>query len=237
MESFESEGTIVVLSGADWLPPEVDLEEASAMEDDGIGYVQQLDENLAGQTAVTVGTFATPKGEQAGQTLNPVARMSADELVTTERGHELLRESGIVEAMEFENTHQVEFLAFARPKETFAQPKETFISLLGGETPLEHFVGVVRDGDVLRLALMHVARVERHGDVVFAAGAMHRELWASREGSEFGHGHIDTMAASLEDADVGELLLGGEDPLVTAGGLTASAGEVEALAPEFERSE
>jgi hypothetical protein len=236
VESFESEGTIVVFSGADWLPEGIDLIDAWPISYDDIGYFQQLDESLAGKTAVTVGTFATPKGEQAGQTLNPVARMSAGDLVTTDRGHQLLRESGIVEAMDFENPDQVEFLAFARPKETFAQPKETFASVLGEETPIEHYAGVVRDGDVLRLALVHVARVERDGDVVFLAGAMHRTLWQPGNGDAFGTDHTDAIADALADADVAELLLGGEDPLVTAEGLTASAGEVEGLAPGFERT-
>jgi hypothetical protein len=235
VESFESEGTIVVFSGADWLPQGIDLGEDWAMQDDGISYYQQFDEALAGSTAVTVGTFATPKAEQVSQTLNPVARMSAGELVTTEQGQQLLRESGIVEAMDFDNPHETEFVAFARPKETFARPKETFVSVFGGETALESFVGVVRDGEVLRLALVHVARVETGDDVVFLAGAMHRKLWSSTGDGEFGTDHVDAIARDLADADVGSLLMGGEDPLVTPDGVEASIAEVEAVTPEFEQ--
>jgi hypothetical protein len=236
VESFESEGTIVVFSAADWLPEDRSLESAWPAGAAGFGHVQQLEESLVGKTAVTVGTFATPKAEQAGQRLNPVARLSASDLVMTDRGRDLLRESGLVEAMDFENPKDVEFLAFARPKETFAQPKETFIPLLGSETPLEHYVVVVRDGDVLRLALVHLARVERGEDVVFVAGALHRKLLAPTRSGEFGTDHVEAIASDLGDADVGSLLLEGEDPLVTADGVSVSVAEVGALLPDLERN-
>lgn len=236
VDSYDPERTIVVYSGADWLPESLDLTEAWPKRYARLGYTQQIDETVAGKTGVTVGAFATPKAEQAGQALNPVAKMSAGELITTDRGQQLLRESGIVESMDFENPDDVEFVAFARPKETFAQPRETSVSLLGSESALEHHVGVVRDGDVLRLTLVHVARVEREGDVVLIAGAMHRKLWAPAGESEFGTGHTNAIASALADADIAELLLAGEDSLVTAGGLAVSAGEVEGLVPGFERN-
>lgn len=236
VESFETEGTIVVFSGADWLPDTFDPNSAWPEAYDSFGHTQQLDETLAGKTAVTVGAFATPKAEEAGQSLNPIAEMSGADLVTTDRGHLLLRDSGVVEAMEFSNPDDVEFLEFTAPSDPEPPAAaETDVSLLGEETALEHFVGLVRDGDILRLALVHVARLERDGDAIFVTGAMHRELWVPTEGENFGTEHTATIIDELADVDLDDLLLSGEDPLITDGALMASAREVEAVASGVER--
>ena len=225
VESFESEGTIVVFSGADWLPDGVSLEGVTP---DDLGYTQQFDEQLVAETAVTVGAFSTPKAEQVGQTLNPVARLSAGELVTSDRGRSLLRESGVLAEAGIED-RGAEFLGFAPAGERSTQ-------LLGSETTLESYAGVVRDGDVLRLVLVHVARADAGDDVAFVAGVAHRKLLTAPGDGQFGTGHLDAVADGLAEADLGPVLLDGEDPLVTQGGIDASVGEMTTLVSEFERA-
>jgi hypothetical protein len=222
VESFEpGEDLLVVFSGADWLPEEVSLEGVSP---DELGYVQQFDEGLAAGTATTAAVYSTPRAEAAGQRLNPIARQSPTELVTSERGWELLQDAGILETMGFENPNQAERLGTA-------SAGETTVELLDTSTSLRTLVGVARDVDVIRLLLLNVARFERDDDVVFLAGGKQRKLLATPDDEALGTDHTDAIGNALAETDLQPLLLGGEDPLVTQGAIDATVTEMESIAP------
>ena len=223
IESFEPGETVVVFSGADWLPASVSLPDATT---DALGYVQQFDEALANRTATTVGSIATPKGETLGQALNPAATLSPGELVESEDGRALLRESGYFREAGLDGT--LEFLGVVPAGE---RPTR----FLGSENTVESFAGVARSDGSLRLVLLHVVRAEVAGDVVFLAGVMHRSLLAATGETVFGGDHVADVASALRQTDLASVLLDGPDPLVTEAGLAASAAEITALAPEFDR--
>jgi len=85
-----------------------------------------------------------------------------------------------------------------------------------------------RDGPFL-------VRAEVAGDAVFLAGVNHRSLLAATGETAFGGDHVAAIASTLREADLASVLLNGPDPLVTEAGLSASAAEITALAPEFDR--
>lgn len=222
VESFEpSEDLVVVFSGTDWLPEEVSLEGVTP---DELGYVQQFDGRLAAGTATTAAVYSTPKAEAAGQRLNPIARQSPTELVTSDRGWELLQDAGILESMGFENPNQAERLGTALAG-------ETEVELLETSTNLRTLVGVARDVDVLRLLLFAVSGFERSEDVVFLAGGKQRKLLAAPDDEALGTDHVDAIANALDETDLSPLLLGGDDPLVTQGAIDATVTEMESIAP------
>jgi hypothetical protein len=103
---------------------------------------------------IDFGLAATPKAEQAGQTLNPVADASVEELTGGEVGRKYLDEDSEFAGREWSSG-----------PERVATESAT---MLGTETTVETYVGIDDDEEYV---VVSAAKVEDDGDAVFAGGS------------------------------------------------------------------
>ncbi|MEF8779809.1 MAG: DUF6517 family protein [Haloferacaceae archaeon] len=118
---------------------------------------------LAGAT-FSLATLSTPDASVLGQSVNPLRSLGTAELLRQETARRVLRRAGLSDA------DSIEWLV--GPREIRTDLEERTVNLLGNETPLESYEGVVSGRDGPWLVGIHVARVA-DDDLVVAAG-VHR---------------------------------------------------------------
>jgi phage tail-like protein len=118
---------------------------------------------LAG-ISYSLATLSTPDASVAGQSANPIVRMDTTELLQHDVAREVLRRAGVTDA------ESVEWLTAPRP--TGGSSEAETSTLLGTETSLESFEGVVSGRNGPWLVGIHVARVTDRDHVV--AAGVHR---------------------------------------------------------------
>lgn len=99
-----------------------------------------------------LGGLSTPAAKVAGQSVNPVAGMSFEELLTSEQASGLLGQAGGITA------DSVDWLAGPSQTDFVAGLSQT--DFLGQETELESFLGVVSGENGPSGVMVHMARVE-----------------------------------------------------------------------------
>jgi len=109
------------------------------------------------------GTAATPRVEEAGQVLNPVATAALSDLVSGDVGGQYLSGTPLGDR--------------SWRRGPFREDSRT-ATLLGTETTVETYAGITDDGD---LALVSIARVDDDGDAVIAGGG---RSWALDESTD-----------------------------------------------------
>ncbi|MCY4730712.1 phage tail protein [Natronomonas gomsonensis] len=156
----------------------IPTDDASGIQVDGTGVGSAGALLDAGQPAPLAGvsygltTLSTPDASVAGRSANPVVRMDTPELLQHDIAREILRRAGVTDA------ESVEWLTGPRPARGGSESGSSV--LLGIETSLESFEGVVSGRDGPWLVGIHVARIT-DGDHVVAAG-VHRHPKGTAEG-------------------------------------------------------
>jgi hypothetical protein len=113
------------------------------------------------------GLVATPAVKEGGQALNPLAGMSLGEVLSSDHAQQFLARVNVGENGNVE---------WAQPPE---QVGRRDVEFLGHGTEAAAFMGVTGQGEAV---LLHLARVEDEGDLVFAAQTDVRPLNGSMDG-------------------------------------------------------
>lgn len=183
----------------------------------GDGTAGPVDARAALGSPTTVGVLATPAATVAGQSVNPLARLSLHELVTGDRGRALLSDAGVgggdvLRAFEpVGATTPSDLVGAVTPSDLVGAVSPS--DYAGAVTPsdYERFVGVVRDGGDPAVVVVAAGRDEVDGDVVVVAAATRRPL---------------PGAGALANRP-----LVGADGLVTEGGLAACTASFATFVP------
>ncbi|MGM0590741.1 MAG: DUF6517 family protein [Halobacteriota archaeon] len=132
-----------------------------------------------------VGILSTPSASVGGESLNPLSRLATLDLLQQDEARKLLARAGITDVDEAEWTEGPDPISPADGPST--------VTLLGTETEIESFVGVVT-GDAGPWGVgVHVVRIDEDDHVIVAG--VHRRVVGSAE---------DTMAALRQGDDVVE---------------------------------
>jgi hypothetical protein len=126
-----------------------------------------------------LGVLSTPNASVAGQSANPLVDVETKELLQREEAREMLKRAGVTDADE------VEWLA--GPKVAYREGKDPdFVTeLLGSETAIESFTGVVSGREGPWWTGVHVARSSAD-DHVIAAGVQRAPLGTAKAAAKKG---------------------------------------------------
>lgn len=153
---------------ADWLP----------MPDDWYAMPDDWDRATPLLTSNTIGlaVLSTPTASVLGQSANPIVNMETSELLQHDATRRLLARAGMTDADE------VEWLAV--PQSIPWPSADNSLTLLGTETDLNLYVGVVAGVNDPWGVLLNVARVTKDGDHVITASTIRRPVGTADVGLE-----------------------------------------------------
>ena len=131
------------------------------LEDGGVLFPGDMWEEVANENQSPgvpdyLGALASPKAEVMGQTLNPIADASPEELLTDEERRSFVGRLGL---------DGVEDGWVEGPERANSEVGR----LLGEDAPIETFVGLTGSRENPKFAVVHVGRLETDDDVVFSA--------------------------------------------------------------------
>lgn len=168
-ESVETAATLVLIPAPKEYPGDVAVPEWRSVFDAGIPSM------VRGAT-YGLGVMATPNAEIEGESVNPLAQIGLQELLTSDVARDFLRRVGVTDADE------VEWIRGPNKTGGAVWGVDDTVSILDEETAVESFAGVVSGRAGPWAVAIHAAKATPD-DVVFAA-ATHRRPIGTPDGRE-----------------------------------------------------
>lgn len=145
----------------------------------GTGSLEDLDEETLGGGTVSVGALSTPAARVAGDSVNPLARTSLGELLTTDAAESFLSSTGVGDGESVDWARGPVLLSPADGDQT-PSPESGSLpaaegSLLDRNVAFETHAGIV-SSETPNVTYLHMARVENDDSVVITAGVQSVEV-------------------------------------------------------------